>query len=219
LDNATLEMQANWQKYHQEQKVTALTGSHVKDYCMFHGLDKSDFAPGVNVLEVGVGLGHASKEMTELRCKLFAMDICERALETVKPVTIGTFLHSEADHLPSNYFDLIIHHLVTQHMSDTDLKWQLPNLIRSLTSTGELHIQWAGSDVSGENDIEESIVGVEGEPDKQNTPSMMGGRMVRSVEHATELIEQAGGKVICITDTRKWPEFSSSWFSMKVMKK
>jgi SAM-dependent methyltransferase len=170
------------------------------------------------VLEVGVGLGYAVREAVKRGCDVSALDICQRALDTVADVAAMKFLHREADRIPPSYFDLITHHLVTQHMSDTDLRWQLPHVIRSLRPTGRLHIQWAGSDVPGEDDLTESIIGVEGEPDVQNTPSMMGGRMVRSEAHARELIEEAGGTVVEITDRRKWQQYASSWFCMKVVR-
>jgi len=218
VDEATRIMERNWQLYHQQQKRTALTGSSLHAYYAFHGLGPEDYREGVRVLEVGVGLGVAAREAALRGSVVSALDICPRALETVADVTEKGYLHRDADLLPSDSFDLITHHLVTQHMSDTDLRWQLPHVIRSLKSTGRLHIQWAGSNVPGENDLAESIVGEEGDPDLQNTPSMMGGRMCRSEAHALHLIEEAGGRLVRITDRRSWPQFSSSWFSMMVMK-
>ena len=174
MDDATPIMEANWQAYHEQQKVTALTGSHLDSYCLYHGLFLADYHPGVRVLEVGVGLGHAVREAAARGCKVSVLDICPRALETVSDAIERGYLHRNVGDLPLAYFDLITHHLVTQHMSDTDLRWQLPALIASLRFTGRLHIQWAGSDVPGENDLAESIVGEEGKPDEQNTPSMIG---------------------------------------------
>lgn len=209
-------MRENWQRYHQEQKVTALTGSGLDSYHRYHGLTPRSYAPGTVVLEVGVGLGRAVREAFKMGCRVSVLDICRRALETVNDVCDGLYLHEEIDKLPSDTFDLITHHLVTQHMSDGDLKDQLPHLIRALKPIGRLHIQWAGSDVPGENDLTDSIVGEEGKPDEINTPSMMGGRMVRSERHATELIEAAGGRVVRITDRRSWKQYASTWFSMEV---
>ena len=216
MDNATQIMERNWQVYHQQQKVTALTGSHLAAYYLYHDLSPSRFSPGTKILEVGIGLGHAVREMEAHGCEVHVMDICQRAIETVQNVVARSYLHRDAHQLPSDYFDVIMHHLVTQHMSEADLRWQLPHVIRSLKASGKLHIQWAGSDVPGENDLRESIVGEEGLPDVQNTPSMMGGRMCRSEEHAIELIEHAGGRVVRVTDRRKWPQYASSWFSMEV---
>lgn len=218
MDEETRIMEDNWSEYHRQRKATALTGSTLRSYFTYHGLTDADFPSGAKVLEVGVGLGHVIRELTERGCDVRAMDICETALASVRSFTKGDYLHRLADSLPTGFFDIITHHLVTQHMSDTDLRWQLPHVIRSLKPTGRLHIQWAGSDVPGENDITESIVGEEGHPEKQNTPSMMGGRMVRTEQHAQDMIEEAGGRVIAVTDRRSWPNFSSSWFSMKVVR-
>ena len=218
MDDATRIMEGNWQAYHLERKTTALTGSTLRSYFSYHGLSHADFPADSRVLEVGVGLGHVVRELAAKGCRVWAFDICSEALSSVRDVTSGEYLHRLADSLPTGFFDIITHHLVTQHMSDVDLIWQLPHLIRSLKTTGHLHIQWAGSDVPGENDIAESIVGEEGHPEKQNTPSMMGGRMVRSESHAQELIENAGGLVVEVTDRRAWPNFASSWFSMKVVR-
>jgi SAM-dependent methyltransferase len=218
MDAGTIEAKEHWQRWHNEQKETALTGSTLDSYCHRLGLNRADFNRHRLILEIGVGRGHATREMVKLGNTVMAMDICPRALETAhKAGAYQVWLHENAAWLPSNMFDLAISHVVTQHMSEADILWQFPHVFRSLVSAGErppgiFVVQWAGSHVPGENNLTETIVGEEGQPTVQNTPSMLGGRMVRDPEYATKLVERCGGEVLNIRCRAEFPEFSSYWF-------
>jgi SAM-dependent methyltransferase len=212
MDAATLQMEKNWQRYHEEQKETALTGSHLANYSKYLGIPEHKFRKGLRVLEIGVGRGHATHEMARRGCVVSALDICERALQTVLDCTERGYLHRLAGALPSDSFDLAISHLVTQHMSEADIIWQFPHVFRSLTEHGRFVIQWAGSHVPGENNLPESIVGEEGTPHVQNTPSMMGGRMVRDPDYAALLVKACGGVMLDTRCRNEWPEYQSYWY-------
>jgi len=154
--------------------------------------------PDTNILEIGVGLGKDIKELNKLGINVYALDICEEAMKVIQNVIKGYWLHSTLDDLPSNFFDVCISHLVSQHMNNDDFKDQLKNVIRSLKSTGRLAIQYAQAKV--DNSVaqlsEIDMLGAE----------MMGG-VLRTVNEVKMLVENSGGYILQDFEMRKGPNW------------
>lgn len=206
----------HWERFHTERDGGALTGSTFKDINDFFNLS-SYIKKDAVVLNIGVGLGYATKYYSEAGCRVYALDISETALESVDQWTEEGFLHKNCDSLPTSMFDVAISHLVTQHMSEEDILFQFPNVIRSLKDTGILFVQFAGSDIMRENNISDTIVG-NLDDGENGVVSMLGGRMVRTPDYAASLINRCGGKVIYTSQLRRFPVYKSYWYYLKVSK-
>ena len=202
-----------WANFHRNGDVGPLTGTSFEHTVKPYGLDLLSLK-GLNVLEIGVGFGLSIKGFWDKGCNVYALDICEEAFSCVSSHIKGGFLHEEAEKLPEGFFDLAICHLVTQHMSETDILKQFPYVIRSLKPNGFLCVQFAYSDIPEENNQKQTVVGTPGD----NQVSMLGGRMVRTPEYAAELIERCGGKVVYVSGMTKFPQFKSGWYYMKIVK-
>lgn len=163
---------------------------------MWRSLDIQEFLlPGINALEIGVGLGKDIKELNDVGINVYALDICEEAIEVVKDIVKGYWLHSTLERLPSDFFDVGISHLVAQHMNDSDFGCQLKNVIRSLKSTGRLAIQYAQAKV--ENSVAQvDMLGAE----------MMGG-VLRTTNEMAVLVENSGGCVLQDKEMRRGPNW------------
>lgn len=202
-----------WGRFHEEGNRGALTGTSFKHTVSFFGL-KGYLFRGMNVLEIGVGLGFCVKGFYEMGCNVYASDICKEAFRRIEKYIKGSFLYGEVEKLPDDFFDLAVSHLVTQHMSEAGLLKQFPEVIRSLKPNGVFCVQFAYSDILGENNIKETIVGTPGD----NKVSMLGGRMVRTPDYARQLIDRCDGKVVYTSDMTRFPKFKSGWYYMRIVK-
>jgi len=202
-----------WQGHHESGHVPALTGTSFEHVVRYYDLDGILFK-GMSVLEIGVGLGLCTKGFYERGCKVFALDICEEAFHRIGDYIVGGYLHASIEQLPEAFVDLAISHLVTQHMSESDILRQFPAVIKSLKPSGVFRVQFAGSDIAEENNVKETIVGKPAD----NKVSMLGGRMVRTPEYAEALVNRCGGKVIRTSGTRCFPKYKSYWYWMEVIK-
>jgi ubiquinone/menaquinone biosynthesis C-methylase UbiE len=201
------DIKSYWSNFHKEQNADALTGTSYAEIVRYHELTDKIY-PGVTVLNIGVGKGYCTKGFYDNGCRVSVLDICEEALQTVRPYIERGYLQDNIDQLPANYFDIVISNLVAQHMADIDLRKQLTYVIRSLKDTGFFSIQLAGSLILEENNNPNYIVGdgISGEV------SMLGGRMVRTPEYFAEMVKQCGGictytseKIVCV-------EYQSYWY-------
>lgn len=202
-----------WHGYHEASYVPALTGTSFEHIVRYYELDSILFK-GMSVLEIGVGLGFCAKGFYKWGCKVFALDICEEAFRRITNYIIAGYLHEKIEELPEAFVDLAVSHLVTQHMSESDILRQFPAVIRSLKHGGIFRVQFAGSDIAEENNIKETIVGMPAD----NKVSMLGGRMVRTPEYTEALVNRCGGKVTRISGTRRFPKYKSYWYWMEIVK-
>ena len=212
MDAATIEARRRWQDFHERQEQGPLTGSKLSSYCRHLGIDRKVFRRGLRVLEIGVGFGHATREMVAAGCIVSVLDICERALVSVRDVAAACYLNERIEELPDGAFDLAVSLLVTQHMSEHDLAWQFPHVYRSLAPNGRFVVQWAGSDVVGENNDPRSILDRDPSIKGPHGIAMFNGRMVRDERYAAELVCRFGGEVVETRARRSFPVFRSYWF-------
>lgn len=140
------EVAAFWDEAHQRNAHLWLTGSDPSEVLERLGvsseiLQASTHSENAKVLDVGVGEGLMSNFLTRHNLYHDCLDISANALTKVGNTCRNTFL--DASDLVSETYDLIMHHLVAQHMSHSNLTDQLRHLVRSLRSDGMLRLQYS----------------------------------------------------------------------------
>ncbi len=178
-------VQEFWNTAHREGMHLWLTGSEPREVFRRLGIEERLFGTQVSELEilnVGVGEGYCTRYLSEHGAVVDCLDISEVALKRVRPFSRQRFL--TVDDCASNSYDLIIHHLVAQHMSHIDLQRQMAGLIRALKPQGILAIQYAGSA------HDDSLT--TWDPDERMCKT---GGVLRSNAFFSELVTKAGGKV------------------------
>lgn len=137
--------------------------------------------PGIKVLEVGCGLGYVTQGFSEI-CDISVVDISSIGLDRVGDICEKTYLSTETELLPDNYFDLIICHNVVQHVPTVDLRREMNDFIRSLKTTGLFAVEFVGSnniDDLGENATQQQVEA---------------GILCRSPKFIGKMIQEFGGK-------------------------
>ena len=206
-------MEIFWQEMHERNDGPALTGSRLANIERYLGLSRRDFPAGSEVLEIGVGLGHCTRELAAAGVRVSVLDTCPAALARVRDVAYRLYRHRWANSLLSDTFDLVFCHLVTQHMSENDILWQHPNVFRSLKPGGRFVCQWAGSRIPGENNLTETILGQYGPVDGIGTVGTISGRMCRDENYVRDLVSRCGGEVTDVRGRFEWERFASYWFT------
>lgn len=128
-----------WEGHHEKKTPLWLTGSTLARLCSVHGI-----APpkGKIVLEVGVGQGHATRELAKDNL-VHAVDISQVALDNL-PGHIQKHLTCDMVEIP-RFVDLAICHLVLQHCEDDAVEFILKETIRTLKPDGVFVLQSADS--------------------------------------------------------------------------
>jgi hypothetical protein len=145
-----------WDVSHKNSISLWLTGSDPNYIIQYYKL--SDFLDSKRkILNVGVGLGTCTNFYFKLGHEISAFDISKEALNRVRSFTHQTYLTSEIDLVPDGYFDLIIQHLVVQHMSYKDFATQFKHLIKKIDNrSGKYCIQFA-TGLTLPNDTDDSL--------------------------------------------------------------
>jgi 2-polyprenyl-3-methyl-5-hydroxy-6-metoxy-1,4-benzoquinol methylase len=170
-----------WESNHKYKIHRWLTGSSLTQ--VKENLNISDLIDNrkLVILEVGVGLGYCTKDLAK-KHKVDALDISLKALKNVEKYCQQTYSASEK--MQSNKYDLIIVHLVIQHMSDKSLKTLMIDLIRTLKPKGLLAIQ---NIVRFDNNTYTDL--------DVNLEKEKAGNMVRSLTYMTKVVTGSGGIV------------------------
>lgn len=149
------------------------------------------------ILNVGVGEGHDTRALAKLGHRVDALDISPTALASVETVTENRFLPSDYDAIPAGEYDLVLHHLVAQHMSNADLERQLTVLVRSLKPEGVIALQFATL-LNGSYDA------VDDGPEAQKV-----GGVCRAPEALSLLVDRVGGEILKMELVGEYPEYNS----------
>ena len=177
------EIKEFWEEQHEKHEIRYLSdysGEDVWKYLMIEPYLVSN----ANVLNIGVGTGRCTWHLKESGVNVYALDISEKALENVKPFVEGSWLTSEYDKMPSDFFDVAISHLVIQHMTDDAVLEQLKGVLRSLKQTGIFAFQHASPYPNDDLLYNESL------------EYQKAGAIIRTREHIKELIVNSGGEII-----------------------
>jgi len=134
--------------------------------------------PGLHVLEIGVGLGIATKGLYDNGLIVSGLDISDIALNKVSNYCEEIYTIDDIDKLPSDYFDIIICNRVVQHVPTDLLIEELKHSIRALKTTGIFAIQFVSNKHPG---IDVSV------------KHMKGGRLGRTPSYLKRIIESLGG--------------------------
>ncbi len=149
--SGTHSVESFWRLSHVLKSSRWITGSQPEDE--LRNLQFSEIENSVqNILIVGVGSGRTANYLYHAGYSVSVLDISEVALRKVDHGVVK-YLTSDYMKIPQNEFDLVLHHLVAQHMTNSDLIDQLEVLYRSLKKEGEIRIQLASSLVEAKNDL------------------------------------------------------------------
>lgn len=168
-----------WDRAHRTEARLWLTGSTGAQ--IWDRLDvRRRIRPGATVLNIGVGLGHCTRDLKAAGCIVHVLDISPVALDRVRDIAV---VHRAGDALPRRTFDLALSHLVAQHMTDADLIAQIKTVLPALRWRGVLAMQFASLS-SGETMRAESDA------------SVKGGGVVRLPTEMIALVQQARARVV-----------------------
>ena len=127
-----------WEEHHGKKTRLWLTGSTLARLCSVHKIDKPKDKV---VLEIGVGLGHATRELTKDN-RVIAVDISQNALDNLRDSgVINRFLTQNMTQIPDSSVDFAICHLVFQHCEDDAIQFILKHTICALKPGGVFILQ------------------------------------------------------------------------------
>jgi SAM-dependent methyltransferase len=197
-----------WEDAHINNTRLWLTGSGVQEVWGYMGiLDR--ITPNLKVLNIGVGLGVETNQLSSKKVIIDALDISEAALNRVKGVARKCYLASAIDELPVDEYDIAVSHLVTQHINDATLADQIKYVVRSLKPDGILAMQFAfllETDYEGRyNEI-------------QNEESQKGGGVIRRLQDIEKIATDNGGKITWISDVRDYEHTPTKWQYVHIQK-
>jgi SAM-dependent methyltransferase len=198
-----------WNRAHEAHAEGPLSGSDAAEVLRHHGLDSYDHRGATGtVLDIGVGLGNASRYFRILGYTVDALDVADLAEPTVREWVRHFYLDSELETLPAGEYDLAVSHLVAQHMAEPALRRQILWVSRALKPGGLFSLHLAGSRIDGENNWTRADI-----------PDGFDGRMCRTEEYAFELVKRVVGdgyNVGYAGHVKDWPEFRSYWFYIHI---
>jgi len=178
-----------WDDCHNKNIVISLSGCGYDETIDF--LKVRDYIISDNhVLEIGVGLGYVIRGLYENKLIVSGLDISKIALERVKNYCEATYLISELEKLPSDYFDLIICNNVIQHVATDLLIEELNHSIRSLKVGGIFAVEFVSNDV------------VEDMGSNPSLDTVKGGGCCRTPSYLESLIKAAGGVCTLVFDKK-----------------
>lgn len=128
-----------WNTHHVNSDNFWLTGSNLHEVLHYHNIEESILI-GKDVLEIGVGLGKMTHELSRVARNVYASDISEVGLNKVKAITKKTVLSKDIVTLPP--VDIAICHLVFQHCPDEEIH-RIIKEVNLKDDTGVLFFQFA----------------------------------------------------------------------------
>jgi len=159
-----------------------------------------------NVLNIGVGKGHCTRNLAKRGCKVSVLDISPVAVANVQEVITAGYLASDLDQIPPNHFDLAISFLVAQHMAHAGLEAQFAAVVRSLKPRGLFAMQYGAPMDSGvETTSDEPLFCKEG-------------GVKRSPEYMEAMVRKVGGKVLRSWLHSEYPQYGIAWWILHVAK-
>jgi len=184
-----------WDRAHKNDHSFWLTGSQGPEQWQYLEINNL-LKPGTKVLNIGVGLGYCTKALFERGCIVSALDISPTALEKVKDIAI-TYLPEEITDMPSNYFDVVISHLVAQHMSDEDLLHQFKGVFNAMRNHGIFAIQFSSL-------TDDSIR-------EQLQSGQKSGSCARTREQFISVVKEAKGRIVNIWNGPVFEQYNECW--------
>lgn len=134
-----------WDQQHTTSNSTWLTGSLLTAYWDFFQITADDLRDK-KILEIGVGLGRASRELAKVAGEFYCADISQTALDKLEDCTPHRFLTQDLKNITPA--DVVICHLVTVHCTDDEVV-RMINDVR-LSAAGKMLVQFSGPSDDGE---------------------------------------------------------------------
>jgi len=202
---ATESLKQFWDRCHASSKPTDrwwlsnYSGPQIWDFLKIRHLIK----PGIRVLTVGVGTGRGIHDLHDQGCECYALDISELPMSKLTSILVDVYLASKLDRIPSNHFDLIISHLVIQHMLNSDFGEQTHHLVRSLKPGGTYAFQIAAR-ANGQCDRDVDI----------SMEALKSGAVCRTPEYIASFLPYK----ISLFNTIEHAEYKSRWHALHIKK-
>lgn len=133
-----------WDKQHTMSNQTWLTGSTLDAYQRFFQIN--DDLTKLRILEIGVGLGRASRALSQVAREFYCADISKAALDKLADCTDHRYLTADIKSAPQA--DLVICHLVMVHCQDHEVVRILNDI--NLAPQGKIVVQFSGPSDDGQ---------------------------------------------------------------------
>jgi len=141
-----------WNNHHLNNDNFWLTGSDLSEINQWHCIN-DEMLSNKDVLEIGVGLGKMTHELSKVAKNIYASDISEVGLDRIKAIAKKTVLSKDIATLPP--VDIAICHLVFQHCSDEEIQRIINDV--NLKEDGIFYFQFAEYPNSISSQINEFI--------------------------------------------------------------
>jgi ubiquinone/menaquinone biosynthesis C-methylase UbiE len=181
MSNLNKDIELFWDDCHDKNIMDSLSGCQYDETIDFLKI-RSRIKSGINVLEIGVGLGYVTKGLFENNMKVTALDISDVSLERVSNYCEDVYNVKDVHSLPSDYFDIIICNNVIQHVPTDILVEELKEIMRSLKIDGMFAIEFVSNDVIEDTGVNPSLDVVKN------------GGCCRAPKYLEKLIRKIGGK-------------------------
>ena len=194
-----------WDKAHATSSHLWISGTPPREIYERLKVEKLLTAGSLSILNVGVGEGYCEFDLKKKKHLVDSLDISQVALNRVLKVVGTGFLNASL--LPLNKYDLILHHLVAQHMTHKDLETQLLYLIGALKNGGLIAMQFA-SNSTDKNFVQSDA----------DTVVVMSGGVLRSKKFIEDIVKQSGGKVVAFYENEIWANSDCQYISVLISK-
>jgi len=195
-----------WEAAHKRNVHLWISGTPPKEIYERLNIRELLLCKGLSVLNVGVGEGYCEEDLARNGHFVDSLDISRSALERVSRFTAHAYLM--ARDLQDETYDLVIHHLVAQHMTHQALQDQLTHLVRALKCEGLIAMQFASS---------QSV------PDRTSSDSdgsvVKSGGIFRSKNFMRSLVTICGGTIENLFEKEAWLNSDCQYMTAHIIKK
>jgi SAM-dependent methyltransferase len=167
-----------WNTKHESNDLTWITGNYLQKYYQWLGISENDLRDKT-VLEIGVGMGYASAQISQLCASLYCADISAKALRRVSLIAKDCYQTMDIKSAPP--VDLALCHLVLVHCDDDEFVRIINDV--NLLPNGRLIVQISGP-------------GPGGLPERVNTEWPPGSHFFRSADQINDLVGRTNKKIV-----------------------
>lgn len=140
-----MEIEDFWENCHKTDSKDYLSGCTYEDTIKYLGI-QAMIKPNINVLEIGVGLGHVTQGLKAQGINVSCLEISEKGIERVRSICDNVYKPDDTYKMLSNYFDVILCWNVVQHVPTEILIKELRDCVRALNFNGVFAIQFVSND-------------------------------------------------------------------------